>query len=149
MWPTKGANSDMLIFLLGLLVGGPIGWFSSQFLGEPWKQFQKLRRRARATMDFTANISKREIDPEKYGSAVEEVRRVATDLGALHETISPPTRWVFRKLGYDLLQAKGALLGFSNSLSDKSGAKAEFRHKAEMALKLTLSYPNRLVRRDR
>ena len=99
-------------------------------------------------MDLTANVSNRDIEPAKYDDAAKALRSVGVEIGALHETSLSLVTWVLKRRGYDLPGAKGALIGFSNSLGDKTGQKAQCRYDAEVALKLTLSYPDRPVPRD-
>ena len=130
------------LFLAALL------WFAGHFFGVPFVQFFRLRTKARETMDFTANVSNRDIEPARYDAASEALRRVGVQIGALHETSLPLAPRVLKRLGYDLPGAKAALIGFSNLLGDKTGQKAQCRYDAEVALKLTSSYPDRPVPRD-
>ena len=126
-----------------------LAWFTVQFFGMPCTRFFRLRTEARETMDFTANVSNPDMDPARYENASEALRNVGVRIGALHETSLPPVPWVLKRLGgYDLPGAKGALIGLSNSLDDKTGGRAQCRFDAEAALKLSLSYANRPGSRD-
>ena len=137
MWETIAA-----LFLAALV------WLTVQFFGMPCVRFFRLRTEARETMDLTANVSNRDIDPARYENASEALRKVGIRIGALYETSLPPVPWVLKRLGYDLPGAKGALIGLSNSLSDKTGGRAQCRIDAEVALQLSLSYASRPGARD-
>ena len=123
-------------------------WLAGKFFGAPFLQFFRLRTKARETMDLTANVSNRDIEPAKYDAAVKALRGVGVQIGALHETSPPLVAWALKRLGHDLPGAKAALIGLSNFLGDKTGQKAQCRYDAEVALKLTPSYPSRPVPRD-
>ncbi len=125
-----------------------LAWFALQFFGMPFARFFKLRVEARETMDFTANVSNRDIEPARYDDASQALRSVGVQIGALHEFSPPLAPWALKRLGYDLPGAKGSLIGFSNALADKTSQKAQFKYDAEVALKLTPSYPRRPVPRD-
>ncbi len=130
------------IILSSLFLAG-LAWFAGQFFGVPFRQFFRLRTKARETMDLTANVSNRDIEPAKYDDAAKALRSVGVQIGALHETSPSLATWSFKRLGYDLPGAKGALIGLSNSLGDKTGGRAQCRYDAEVALKLSLSYASR------
>ncbi len=130
--------------ILTLILGGFV-WFTGQFLGVPFVRFWRIRSETRETIDFTANVSNRDIDPARYDSASEALRSLGTKIGALHETSLPPAPWALKRLGYDLLGAKNALIGLSNSLSDKTGGRAQCKYDAEVALNLSPSYTARPV----
>ena len=81
-------------------------------------------------------------------AAAETVRAVGVEIGAFDEILWPPTRWWFRRLGYDLPEAKGALIGYSNALPSRDGSRAVYRCEAEKALKLAMSYSEKPATRD-
>ena len=58
MWET------ILTLFLAALV-----WFTGQLFGMPCMRFFRLRTKARETMDFTANVSNRDMDPARYDNA--------------------------------------------------------------------------------
>jgi hypothetical protein len=67
------------------------------------------------------------------------LRELATRLKAFSET-RPIWTHVLRRLGFGPDEAAGALIGFSNSLTNIDGSKMKFRVAVERALKLPLSY---------
>ena len=134
--------------ILSSLFLAVLAWFAGQFFGVPFRRFFRLRTKARETMDLTANVSNRAIEPAKYDNAANALRSVGVQIGALHETSPSLVTWVLKRLGYDLPEAKAALIGFSNFLGDKTGQKAQCRYDAEVALGLTPSYASRPVPRD-
>ncbi len=135
------------IILSSLFLTG-LAWLAGQFFGVPFRRFFRLRTKARETMDLTANVSNRDIEPAKYDDAAKALRSVGVQIGALHETSPSLATWALKRLGYDLPGAGGALIGISNFLGDKTGQKAQCRYDAEVALKLTPSNASRPVPRD-
>jgi hypothetical protein len=139
----------MLNFLLGLIVGGPIAWFVTHFVGKPFVRLYELRTRARTVLDMTANVSvSRKLENPEMKNAMERLRSLGIEIGALDETAWRPVRWWFRRLSYDLPQAKGALVGLSHALPSHDGSRAAFRYEAEKALKLAMSYSEKPTRRE-
>ena len=134
--------------VLGTIVGGILGWVARQYLAAPLERFNELRAHVSEALFFTANVSRRDIDPDRYDEAADELRRLAAQLRGLHDSSTKPVRWYFVWKGYELTEAIAALTGFSNSLSDKTGQKAMYRYDVEKALKLPLSYSVRPMPRD-
>jgi hypothetical protein len=135
-------------FFLGTIIGGIFAWVTRQYFAASLEQFRELRSHVSEALLFTANISRRDIDPDRYDEAVDELRRLAAQLKGLHDSSTKPVRWYFARKGYELPEAIAALIGYSNSLSDKTGQKGMHKYDVQMALKLPLSYPERPVPRD-
>lgn len=128
-------------------VGG-IGWGATHFVGAPLLGLRQLRRKIHVALFFTANISHRETDPGRYDQAVDELRRLAAELNALHHSATKVLKHYAGWMGYDLPRAVDGLTGLSNSLYDKEGRKAGFRFDVEDALDLPRSYSERPETRD-
>ena len=120
-------------FILTLLLAALV-WFTAQFFGRPFRQYFKLRTNARESIDFTANVSIRDIDPARYDGASDAPRNVGVQIGALHETSLPLVSWALKQIGYDLPGAKGAQIGLANSLCDISDEKGLHNWDIEKAL---------------
>lgn len=140
----------MLEFILGLVVGGPAGWFGRQFVGDPWTRLRQLREETRIALEQSFNASEGGIlHPRELSANAKRVRAVGIEIGAFEETSWPPTRWWFRCLGYDLPKAKAALIAFANALPSRGGSLGASRYDAEKALKLAMSYTERPTIRDK
>lgn len=122
---------------------GAMGWVLTHFCLRPILKFHRLREQVHETIEFTANVSDRPTDPERYDRACDEIRRLAAQLRALHFSTNWVVRFYFQIRGYELEEAGSAMIGLSNRLSDKTGERAGHRWDAEKTLKLPLSYKTR------
>lgn len=134
--------------VLGTLLIGALGWMLTHFIANPILKVSHLRERIHEALFFTANVSNRKIEPDRYDEAVGELRRLAARLSALEHSLTGPVSWFLKRRGFDLSTATGGITGLSNSLDDKSGIKAALRYDIEKSLKLPLSYQTRPTVRD-
>lgn len=129
--------------LIGTFSVGALGWLLTHFALNPILRFYRMRERALEVMEYNANVFSRETDEKGYDDAIDEIRRLGVQLRALHHASNRIFRWYFGRFGYNPKAAGSALIGFSNSLSDKSGGKAGNRWDAEKALNLPLNSKER------
>lgn len=129
--------------LIGTFAVGAMGWVLTHFCLKPILKFHRMRERAHETIEFTANVFDRPTDPERYDRACDEIRRLAAQLRALHLSTNWAVQIYFQIHGYELEEAGSAMIGLSNTLSDKTGERAGHRWDAEKALRLPLSYKTR------
>ena len=135
--------TTVILPLAGTFLIGALGWVLTHFALNPILKFYRLRELAHELIEFNDNISNKTADETRYDDAVLEVRRIGTQLRALHLTSNIAMRWYFRCLNYNPQVAGSALIGLSNSLNDTFGEKAGHRWDIETALKLPLTYKTR------
>lgn len=135
--------ADTMVPLIWTFAVGAIGWVLTHFCLKPILKFHRLREKTHETLEFTANVYHRPTDPARYDQACDEIRRLAAQLRALHFSTNWAVRIYFQSRGFELGEAGSAMIGLSNTLSDKTGERAGLRWDAEKALKLPLSYKTR------
>ncbi len=139
----------MFNFLLGLFLGGPVAWLATHFVGKPLLHLYELRTKARIVLDMTANVSvSRKLENPEMKNAEKQLRSLGVEIGALDETAWRPVRWCIRLFGFNLPQAKGAMIGLSNALPKHDGSRAVYKHEAEKALRLAMSYTEKPIIRE-
>ena len=135
--------STVILPLAGTFLVGALGWVLTHFALNPILRFYRLRELAHEIIEFHDNVSNKTDDETRYDGAVSEIRRIATQLRALHLTSNIAVLWYFRCLKYNPQIAGSALIGLSNSLNDTFGEKAGHRWDIQTALKLPLTYKTR------
>jgi hypothetical protein len=133
-------------------VGGFFVWWVSNFIGEPFVRFHKLRERTQKAILFHANakafdsedLATVDIVTHTYlgknqnpnlDAAKIELRHLSTELLALAKT-RPIVCWFLSRGGYNVNKAGAALLGMSNTLNEYGGERA--RHSDNLARALRL-----------
>ncbi|HCS68945.1 MAG TPA: hypothetical protein DIW51_03140 [Rhodospirillaceae bacterium] len=131
--------------ILGTFMIGAVGWISTNFVLNPILKFSQLREEINVALEYHANVSTDEVGTQRYLAACEEIRRLGTKMIAFHNTAHWAVHMYLDIRGFNLKTASGALIGLSNSMSDKGGGRAMFKWDVQTSLKLPTSYETRPV----
>ena len=129
---------------------GGIGWFITNMLIGPWRDFLQLRKEIHEAVIFTANVFPTVPDglqspvarDERHIQAIHEIRQLAARLQAANHSFWKLHRWYAAKRGYDLDLAGKSMIGLSNSTGDLALIAT---HRVEKGLKLPVSLSDDVV----
>jgi hypothetical protein len=93
MWPAIAS------FLLGI-----VGWLVASFVGTPFLDFLKLRGKVHEELIFTGNMGEINAGKPEHEKARDSLRRLGAKVQATNVSATPPLRWFFGVLGYDLVE---------------------------------------------
>src|SRR5882724_11901530 len=132
-----GINPVYLLLgnLLAGFIGGAFAWFATNFWGRPISKFLELRHQAQEAMLFHANIGPYLADRDREPKAMDDLRRLAAQIGGISATSSRLVLAVLHWRGRDLPAATEHLIGLSNTLMEPFGVNARHREQAQRALK--------------
>jgi hypothetical protein len=125
MWPAIAS------FLLG-----SVGWLVASLLGTPFLDFWKLRGQVHEELIFTGNIGAMVAGKPEHENAVDSLRRLGAKVQATNVSATPPLRWFFGILGYDLVKAGRSLIGLSNSLAETDDIRRHHTNSIQNGLRL-------------
>jgi hypothetical protein len=131
-------DSWLLDKTLGVLVPvalGAIGWWVTNWLGNPLLKAYRLRSEAVELIFQTVNVGSTS-DPDQVRDAQSRLRSLAARLLATHASAIAPVRALLRLLCLDLIAAANASLALSNSFTEDDGSRAIHRRDIEVALAL-------------
>lgn len=134
-------------------------WFTTNFLGQPFIRFYRLRDEVQSSLILYANVSPvyERSDPREHPDwnhfleAQGVLRRLASELKALALNHHRLNR-ILAYLGYQLEDAASGLIGFVHTFGDpearRRGELAWNRDAIERSLKLRVTYPKGIKARD-
>ena len=131
-------NSWLLDKTFGVVVPvapGGIGWWVTNWLGNPLLKAYRLRSEAVELIFQTVNVGSKS-DPDQVRDARSLLRSLAARLLATHASAIAPVRGFLRLLSLDLIGAANASLALSNSFAEDDGSRAILRRDIEVALAL-------------
>jgi hypothetical protein len=114
---------------------GAIGWWVTNWLGNPLLRAYRLRSEAVELIFQTVNVGSRS-DPDQVNEAQSLLRSLGARLLATHASAIAPVRALLRLLSLDLIGAANASLALSNSFGQDDGSRAVHRRDIEIALAL-------------
>jgi hypothetical protein len=131
--------------LIGTLLVGAVGWWVTYWIANPIVAFARLRAEIREEVFVVTNIGSAS-PADVVNTASERLRRLAARVDSATSTASRLLRLYFRMRDYDTNAAVKQLIGLSNQLTDKTGARILLRRRIEKALKLPFTDADDLVR---
>jgi len=131
--------------LIGTLLVGALGWWATYWIANPIVAFEKLRAEIREEVFVVTNIGSAS-PADVVNAASDRLRRLAARVDSTTSTTSRLVRLYLRMRDYDTDAAVKQLIGLSNQLTDKTGARILLRRRIERALKLPFTDAEDLVR---